>query len=128
MLPAAAENLKHELVTHFIPILERCGARFLDAALEIHEFLAVEFRGERIPIPYTNLQDRSGNTLSFFFSHFADVKEIEKILAGMPAPFHSDISNLVEARFGPELDFPSAQLIQSYLAQRVRQSGRRVWT
>lgn len=128
MQPAAAETAKQELVTHFLPILESCGARFLDAVLEVHEFLAVEFRGERIPFAYATLQDRTGDGLRFFFTHFDDVKEIERSLSDVPAPFHSDIDSAVEARFGHRLDFHSKTTINFYLAHRIRTSGRRVWS
>lgn len=128
MLPAATETVKQELVTHFIPILESCGTRFLDAEMGVEEFLAVEFRGERIPFAYATLQDRSGDALRFFFTHFDDVKEIEDSLSDIPAPFHGDIASTVDARLGQRLDFHSARIITFYLAHRIRESGRRVWS
>jgi hypothetical protein len=128
MLPAVTENLKQETVEHFRPIVEGCGAHIVDANLEVHDFVTVEFRSERIPIGYQSLHDRTGNSLLFFFAHFDEIKRVESALAEIPAPFHSDLRAAVNAQFGPAADFNAAHVITSYLSHRVHESGRRVWT
>ena len=124
----STQDIDRHVEAVILPVLDRHGAAIVARNYDdFYGCLTIEHRGEWLPLGVPVIDRKDPKALKLFLEHFDEIQAVVQRVMRITDPFYSDISVALDRLFrGRNPDERS--LAFSYVCDKLRQAGKRIWT